>query len=458
MSNQFIRAFVLKRYSSQQRRIHWPYFIALLVTSFASAVMAQPHVSSEPLSLEKALHLAEHHSQALLAQDASAQASRELAIEAAQLPDPELQLSIDNVPANGSMAYSLTEDFMTMRIICLYQTFTGKDKRRARANVFEQEVGKAQIAKALTLVELRQKTAAAWFDAYYLQQMLALLRRQKEEATLQVKAAEAAYRGGKGPQSDIFLARTAVAEIQDRMHQTQARFDNAITTLARWVGETDNLRLVSAPDISQTKLDTQHLAHEISEHPDIAVMMAEEVVAKAKAKAARQEKQADWTWSLRYSERGSDFSDMISLGVSIPLQWNQENRQDRVVAAKLAKAEQIRAEREEMTRQHLAETERWLTSWQSNLLRLADYEKALVPLASQRTEAALAEYRGGVGELVAVLDARKMEIATRIEQLRIEMETAALWAALEYLTLPDRSQRHIEAGLMPSSQLLEFKE
>ena len=170
----------------------------------------------------------------------------------------------------------------------------------------------------------------------------------------------------------------------------------------------------------------------------------------AEAKAASQEKQADWTWSVMYGERSSGFSDMVSIGVSVPLQWNQENRQDRVVAAKLAQADQVRAEREEMTREHIAETARWLDTWKSNLVRLSDYEAALIPLASQRTNAALAEYRGGKGKLVAVLDARKMEIATRIEKLRIEMETAALWATLEYLILPD-------SAVIPSSRTMEFK-
>jgi len=64
----------------------------------------------------------------------------------------------------------------------------------------------------------------------------------------------------------------------------------------------------------------------------------------------------DWTVSLRYGQRGEAFSDMVSLAVSVPLQRDQENRQDRELTARLAKAEQARAEREEMTRAHLAET------------------------------------------------------------------------------------------------------
>ena len=439
MSNLFTRAVVLKSYSPPIWRIHWLSFIALLTASFATAVMAQPQVSSESLSLENALQLAEKRSHALLARDASSQASQELAIEAGQLPDPMLELSVNNLPVNGPMAYSLTEDFMTSRNIGISQTYTREAKRHARANVFERKADKAQITKALTLTEIRQNTAVAWFDVYYQQQMVLLLTREQQEASLQVQAAEAVYRAGTGPQSDIFLAKTTVAEIQDRIYQAQARLDNAKTTLARWVGNTDHTSLGIAPDISESSLDTQDLYHQVNEHPDIAVLKAEEAVAMAEAEVARQDKRADWTWSVMYGERSSGFSDMISIGVSVPLQWNQESRQDRVVAAKLAQADKVRAEREEMTREHIAETARWLDTWKNNLVRLSDYETALIPLASQRTNAALAEYRGGKGELETVLNARRVEIATRVEKLRIEMETAVLWATLEYLILPDSS-------------------
>ena len=127
---------------------------------------------------------------------------------------------------------------------------------------------------------------------------------------------------------------------------------------------------------------------------------------------------------------------MVSLNFSRPLQWDQKNRQDRGIAAKLAQVDQIRAQREELTRERLAEIRAWLQEWHSNHARLARYEAALVPLASERTRAALAAYRGGAGPLAAVLEARRMEIDVRIERLRLEMETAALWAQLNF-SIPD---------------------
>lgn len=455
MSLLFAGAVTLRKCLLLVQRGALPTLRGLLIACFAVVALAQTHDISQPLSLEVALGLAEQRSQALVAQDAAARASRNLAVNAEQLPDPMVQLSVANLPVNGASAYSLTDDFMTMRSLGITQTFTRGDKRRARAAVFEREADSAQVARAMALSDVRRNTALAWFDRHYQQRMVALLASQRDEASLQVEAVEATYRAGRGSQGDVFLARSSVAALEDRILQAQARRENAVTTLARWVGDAAAAPLAPPPDLAYTGLATHNLEHQLDEHPDIALMTAQEAVALAEAEVARQEKRVDWSWSLMYSQRGPDFSDMVSVGVSVPLQWNQRNRQDRVVAAQLAKAEQARAQREEMTREHLAETRRWLATWRSNLARLDDYDASLIPLASQHTRAALAGYRGGEGNLADVLDARKTEIATRIERLRIEMETAALWVALEYLIVEDGAHDRVDASTARPTNTLE---
>lgn len=134
-----------------------------------------------------------------------------------------------------------------------------------------------------------------------------------------------------------------------------------------------------------------------------------------------------------YSVRGSAFSDMVSVNASRPLQLSRRNRQDRELAAQLALAEQVRAEREEETRAHLADTLGLLHAWQRNRERLARYETSLIPLAGERTRAAIATYRGGNGTLEAVLAARMAAVTTELDELVLELETARLWAELNYL-------------------------
>ena len=82
---------------------------------------------------------------------------------------------------------------------------------------------------------------------------------------------------------------------------------------------------------------------------------------------------------------------------------------------------------------HVAEAVGMWQEWQSDRERLARYDASLIPLSSERTRAAIAAYRGASSPLTAVLDARRSEIDTRMERLRLEMDTARLWAQLNYL-------------------------
>lgn len=414
--------------SSRPSPRRWAAVLALCATAIGVNAHAQPQ-----LTLDEALRLAQQRSRQLPAEDLAASAAREMAVAAAQLPDPTLKAGINNLPINGTDRFSLTRDFMTMRSIGVMQELTRDDKRKARSARFTREAEAAEASRALALANLRRDTALAWLDRHYQERMRELLHTQRAETTLQIEAAEAAYRGGRGSQADVFAARSAVAQLDDRTAQAERQIATAKTRLARWVGDAAEQALGVPPDLTMTRLDAASLETQLDHHPQIALMARQEAMALADADIARSNKRSDWSVELMLNQRGSAYSNMVSVNVSIPLQWDQKNRQDRELAAKLATAEQMRAQREEVTREHLAETRSWLQQWQSNRDRMAQYDGALIPLASERTRAAIATYRGAGAPLTSVLEARRMEIDTRMERLRLEMETAGLWAQLEYL-------------------------
>jgi len=410
--------------------------LACLAVLCAAFVSVSSH-AQQALTLDQALRAAQERSRQLVAQDSAASASREMAIAAGQLPDPTLKAGVNNLPINGPDRFSLTRDFMTMRSIGVAQEITRSDKLKARSARFDREAETAEAVRAVALAGLRRDTAKAWLDRHYQERMLDVLRTQRAEAGLQIEAADSAYRVGRGSQADVFAARSAVALIDDRIRQTERQVVAAKTKLARWVGADANQALGTPPSVATVHLDTAALETQLAHHPQIALMVKQEAMARADADIAQSNKRADWSVELMYSQRGPAYSNMVSVNVSIPLQFDQKNRQDRDVAAKLAVVEQMRAQREEATREHVAETLGWLQEWQSDRDRLAHYDSELILLAGERTRATMAAYRGGSGTLSAVLDSRRMEIDTRMDRLRLEMEAAALWAQLEYLIPPE---------------------
>lgn len=412
-----------------------PFLRGLLVAALLApyAVSLWAATPAAPLSLQEAQQLAVGRSGQLLAQDAAARAARDMAVAAGQLPDPVLKLGIDNLPVNGPDRLSLSRDFMTMRRIGLMQEIPRQEKRQLKGERFERDAERAQAQRQLALAGIERDTALAWLERYYAQAMRTLLLQQQEETRLQGHGAVIAFREGRGNQADVFSARAALIEIEDRLSQVDRQEKNASLMLARWIGADAQRPLEGKPSWQNTKLDTTLSAEQLRQHPQLAVLATQLSAAETDARLAQANTKSDWTVEAAYQQRGPAYSNMVSLGVSIPLQWDQKNRQTREVAAKLALVDEARANYDDKLQAYEAEVRSLHNDWQSSKERVARYNGQMIPVAGQRTAAALTTYRIGKGDLASVLAARREEISARIQTLMLELETARLWAQINYL-------------------------
>ena len=390
-----------------------------------------------PLTLPEAQRRAVARSQQLAGQDSAIAAAREMAVAAGQLPDPVLKLGIDNLPVSGEDRFSLTRDFMTMRRIGVMQELTRGEKRELRAQRFEREAEKSAAERAAAVASIERATALAWLERYYAEAMARVIAEQSAQVKSEIVAVEGAYRGGRGSQADVFGAHSTLAALEDKASEFRRRILVARTNLARWIGEGADLPLGSRPAIDAIRLDRDALESELAHHPEIAVLAKQAEVASTEARIAQASRTPDWSVEVAYQQRGPAYSNMVSLGISIPLPWDRGNRQDREVASKLAMAEQARAQREEMLRAHIGEVRAMVAEWESGRERLARYEKDLLPLAAERSKAALAAYQGGKTGITDLLLARRNETDMRMQAVQLEMETARLWAQLESLIPQD---------------------
>jgi outer membrane protein TolC len=402
--------------------------LALCLTLGAGAVSAQA-----PLSLERAVAQATGRSQLVTAAESRARAAREMAAAAGQLPDPVLKLSLTNLPIDGPGRYSVTRDFMTMRSVGVMQELTRAEKRDARARRAEREVELVLVARQAAIADLQRDTALAWLERSYQESLRELMLSQIAQAELEVQAAETLYRSGKGSQAEVFAARGSVEQLRDGLAQIERQVAVAGTQLGRWVGEAASQPLAQRTALTLPAWTEGALSPHLSQHPQIAAAASQEAVADSEAAMARAAQSSDWSVELMFSQRGPAYSNMVSINLSVPLRWDRKNRQDRDLAARMAGADEARARREELQRAHEAEVRAMLQEWHSHDDRMRRYDASLLPLASQRSEAALASYRAGAGPLTAVLDARRSEVDVRMERLRIERDQARIWAQLNYL-------------------------
>ncbi|MES2073028.1 MAG: TolC family protein [Pseudomonadota bacterium] len=408
--------------------------VTMAITLALSALKL--HAADIPLTLGQAQQLAVARSRQLSAQDQAVTASREMAVAAGQLPDPVLKAGIDNLPINGPDRGSLTSDFMTMRRVGVAQEITRADKRQLRAERYDRAADKSLAEKAGAIAAIQRDTAIAWLDRYYTEQMAAIVAEQASQAKLEIDAAQSAYRAGRGSQADIFAARSALALIDDRVSEFQRKVRNARAMLARWTGDAPDTLLdgqASIDTLDTINLDPSTLDTSLAHHPQIAVLTRQTEIAEADAKLAEANKRSDWTVEVAFQQRGPAYSNMVSVGVSLPFQWDQKNRQNRELSSRLATVEQSKAERDEMLRAHVAETRVMIAEWQNGRERVTRYERELIPLTRERTQATLAAYRGGKASLADVLAARRSEIEVRLQALQLQADTARLWAQLNFL-------------------------
>lgn len=402
-------------------------------TAVLAVFLTCPAVAAQPLGLFEAQALAVARSQQLAGNRSSVAAAREMAGAAGQFPDPVLRLGVENVPINGADRFSLSQDFMTMTRLGLSQEITRSEKRQLRAEQFEREALRIQAEGQMQVSIIRRDTALAWIDRYYLGLMRDIALRQIEETQLQLQTARAGFGAGRNSQTDVVSARTAVVSLEDRLSQIDRRDRSAAQNLARWIGQDAQRPLLGTPPWQKSHLEGSRLEDHFLAHPDLLVLNVQIESAETEIRLAQASTKPDWNVEISYSQRGSAYANMVSLGVSVPLQWDRANRQQREVAAKVALAEAARAKYEEMRRSHDAEVRNLLNDWQNGKSRVARHQNELLPLARQRSESSLMVYRTGKADLASTLLARRDEVEARLQALAIEMETARVWAQLNFL-------------------------
>ncbi|CAJ0708753.1 hypothetical protein LMG19089_04760 [Ralstonia edaphis] len=426
----------------------WLALAAILLVSSRLA-HGQP---ADTLSLQEAIGLASARSADAETSRAPIQAANEMAVAAGQLPDPVLKLGLDNVPLNKSDQFSLTRDSMTQRSISVMQEFTRADKRRAKADRYTAEAATAEARRTAGLAEVQRNTVAAWLDRWYAEQTDVLLSHHGHPLDLTRQAAMAAYRGGRGTRADVLAADLEVQKLHDRQDENRSTIEIATANLERWIGPAARRPLGDRPRL-EVPASTQRLAADaFDEVPEVAAAQRDVALAESEIRAAAESKKPDVTVELMYSQRGSAYSNMGSLNISFPVPWDQGNRQDREVAAKLAQAQEARAKWEILRRNTQALVATRLAELRRNLDRLKRYDETTLPLANAQADAALTAYRSNTGSLSAVAEANHRAIGIAQERLTLEAKTAKLWADLAFLVPLPTAQTEPAASSIGSLQ------
>jgi outer membrane protein TolC len=387
------------------------------------------------LTFAEAVRLAGANAPRLAARSAAIDAAQAEASRAGALPDPQLMLGIDNLPVTGGDAFDSSVDEMTMRSIGLRQDLPSSARRAAHRSLAERRVGEAQAAAITDALDVRRAAADAWIDAWAAMREVHAVERLREQARLAATLARARASGGEGRLADALAAEASGLELDNRLEMARGRRDAALAMLGRWVPAQHAIEVAGDPDFETLPVTREQLLARRDALGPVLGGTARVETAAAAMDLARAEKRPDWSVSASYGQRGRDRSDMLSVEVGVSLPLFASRRQDLGVSAREAEYQQALALRDDERLALASRIDAAFVHWESLKRQVALHEDRLLPLARDRSAAALAAYRAG-GELQPWLDARAAELDVHRAHAEHLGELGHAWAALAFL-LPE---------------------
>ena len=404
-------------------------FTLLIIIAAAPVAFA----GQAPLTLDSAVEIALSRAPQVTARTAAHESAQSLEASAGRFNDPAIIVGMDNVPVTGPDAFSTTTDSMTMGRVGLTQSFKPagmRDGERHRA-ASETELAGAEL-KA-TELDVARASALAWIR--YAASFAALedLHRLEGDVELGATAARAALKSGRGSAAEALNAEAAVTRLKGRILELQGELRRSEAELSRWIGPESLGPPGAMPSMDQLPAPVESLRSAAHLHAVVLALDARVEIAKADVELARAARRPGWSAELMYGKRGPAFDDMASLLFTIDLPLFARTRQNPVIAAKSADLRRVQAERDSEIAMHQAELDQALVSWEELGARLQFFEREQLPLARERSRAALAAFRGDQSDLRSAIEAYQDETELLIERAQLLGERGAAWTYLRYL-------------------------
>lgn len=399
-------------------------FFCFRAVAFAAALLPVL-ATAEPLTLDQALRRAVQRSEAARSARAGTSSAAEAAKTAGQLPDPMLGVSVENLPVTGADRFSTTRESMTMKRLSIGQEWVPPEKRQLRAEAARAVTAREAANLALILADTRLQTSLAYIDTYYANEAFKLAALAESHAREATATGRARLSTAGASAADVLGLAAAQGSSADEALEARQQLASSAVLLTRWTGSSDT-ELVPPP--AWASLGQQAW---VDAYPQVVAKRRDIVVAQKDAAAVAANRSPNWSWEVSYGQR-TGYSDLVSVGVRIPLPIAPASRQDRETASKLALVEKAEADLEEATRAAAAEYQALAGDAQRLEERIRSYERSVLTPAAQRTAAARAAFAGNQASAAGFFEARNGELEARRKLLTLNRDLARVRAQLAF--------------------------
>ena len=415
---------------------------ARLVALFFTLLPALAAGAQDNLTLDETERLALEKDLTAPRYEALANARKEQAVAAGQLPDPKLKLGAANLPIDS---FDRKQENMTQMQVGIQQSFPPGRTLGLRSEQAEVMAG-ADQARARTMTrQVLRDVRERYLDIFYQVEAGHIIDSSRELFDQLLEVTRFYYAQGRKNQQDVLRASVELALLDDRRTRVRTEEDKLRADLARLIGPQAAYRPLSKffPGFSnlpsRSDLDAAIVTHPSLQADDIIVEAGQLGV-----DIARQSYKPGWMLDVTYGNRagksndGKSRDDFLSAMVIMDIPLFAGKRQDKRLATRQQEVKAARLKRDDsylrLKRQLDADYAEWLRLEE----RLKLYQDTIFPEAIQNAQASLTAYQSGVTDFTGVMRARITELDVKLQKLRLRIDKAKAEARLLYLANESR--------------------
>ncbi len=377
-----------------------------------------------PILLADLLAVAEALHPALAAARSEVGVRAGQAWQASLYPNPELEVSSEEVPFRSAFGEAITTVSVTQPIVL-------GDRLRAATDAAEAERGASLARVELRAREIFGEIARLHARLLAIRQAESLYGELAEVGGLTLSIARTRFEARAAPETEVIRPQIELHQIDLARARLAKENAAAREQLALLLGGTpvDAGRLSGTLPDDPPPIDLDAVAEQVRHgHPALLVADREVDAAAARLERTRSERLPDLNLRVGAGYQGESDEGIfeVGAGVTLPL-W--DHRQGDILAARfdLMRARQQRAAAENDLLRRLAELH---GEYESSRAQLATVRDEIVPAAARSFEQTQEAYRGGRAEFLDLLDAQRTLTEARAALVELTGAAAAARAGI----------------------------
>lgn len=342
------------------------------------------------------------------------------------------------VRMRSAMAY-------TMQVM---QPLPWPEKLRLKGELAAQEAAIAFETHNIRLLDAIHELSRAYYALSFEYASLDLLREEKRYLEQYIETTAAGYAVGRHGRQALLKAQTEMARLDNEILGFSGRIESLRADMRAAIGDLDAADALlgagrvtpldqldlSLPDVAPRDL----LAEAMRLLPEATQLERQIELGQLRQALAREDYRPDFSIGLEYMNSAASAMGMgasgrrdtigLMAGFTIPVP-NARRRAQLAEARLIEREAQLRKQALEVNT--AAALEGAFERLRSLAERIMVYDDSLIPLAYETYETSRAEYEMGIGDYLNMLDALRMMINLRHEQVRLKRDSMLLLADVQ---------------------------